>query len=153
MSNFIRLIIYGEWTKLCSIKFIIFDIIYSSIFDTSFFFKIFFWRFFCCRRWNEKDDTLSISFEMRSSTTISTRLSISFYFIKENINNIFRYIFPSNSSLLMSIMFRLWSNSSKIFVKNIEWFWTSCERCQSITFFSMSIYDILSIVSWTRTFF
>ena len=153
MSNFIQSIIYNEWTKSCSTKFIIFDIIYSSILDTSLLFKIFSWRLFRCRRWNEKNDTLSISSEMRSSAAISTRLSMSSHFIKENIDNIFKHIFSLNSPLSMLITSRFWSDSSKVFAKNIEWLWISCERCQSTMFSSMSIYDILSIVSWTKTSF
>ena len=100
---------------------LLFSTSFTRQFLTHHFFSNFFWRFFRCRRWNEKDDILSISLELQSSATISTRLSMSSHFIKENIDNIFKHIFSLNSLLSVSIIFRSWSSSSKIFIKNIEW--------------------------------
>ena len=98
MSNFILSIIYNESTKSFSTKFIIFDIIFSSIFNISISFKTFISKFFHCRRKNEKNDTLSILSRMSNSIIISIQLSMSNNFIKENIDNIFKHTFSSKLS-------------------------------------------------------
>ena len=105
MSNFILSIIYNKWTKLFLTKFIIFNIIFSSIFDILIFFKIFSLKFFFCRRKNEKNDILLISSKMLNSTTISICLSTSHNFIKKNINNMFKHTFSLKLSLSLSFTF------------------------------------------------
>ena len=72
LLNFILLIIYDESTKLFLIKFIIFDIILSSISDILISFKILTSKFFRCRHKNEKNNILLILSKMSNSTTIST---------------------------------------------------------------------------------
>ena len=117
LLNFILLIIYNKSTKSFSTKFIIFNIIFSSISDILIFFKIFISKFFRCRHRNEKNNTLLILSKMLNLTIISTRLLMLNNFIEKNINNMFKYIFSLNSlqSRLFTFLFSF--NLSKIFAK------------------------------------